>query len=64
MGPDMAAAHLGVAMDIRFIEPPGLDGTGGGYPGADFLRCLTFGPGEKILVGDGWDLNVDIDAVQ
>jgi hypothetical protein len=56
---DIAGRHAGVVESARALYGAGLF-----HAGADFRRRLGSGIATQFLKGDGWNLDVDIDAVE
>ena len=62
--PEVASVHLGVAVDLRPLEPVDLDVTGTFHPAGDGRGTFRLAPVGQVAVADRRDLDVDVDPVE
>ena len=62
--PEVAGVHLGVAVDLRPLEPLHLDIAGELHPMADLRGAFGLAPDGQVAVADRRHLDVDVNPVQ
>jgi hypothetical protein len=61
---DEARRHLGVAVDAAGVETLFLNRASGFYSQGNDFRSFGVSTIDKIAIFDGWDFNLNVDAIE